>query len=138
VQIKGCDNDDNIRAKDDQTLSGKIVVQKCGCERRYRNNATRLAAVSDTVAARLRAHFQKLYNTNINYPVTVKMLAGNHSHTLFGYTVKVPAAQQSKVKNALKQTCKDEEVSSISFDSSRFDRNTIVATLYWFNFRSAR
>jgi hypothetical protein len=111
VQIGDCDSDDNIRVKDDQTLSGKISVTKCGCERRYRNNATRLAAVSKTVADRLRVYFQKLYNTNINYPVVVKMLKGNHKQTIFGYTVKVPSSDQTKVRNALKQACKDDEVS---------------------------
>ena len=111
VKIGNCDSDDNIRVQDDQTLTGKIVVTKCGCERRFRNNATRRAEVSKTVADRLRVYFQKLYNTTINYPVVVKMLTGNHSHTVFGYTVKVPSSDQTKVKNALKQACKDDKVS---------------------------
>jgi hypothetical protein len=110
VQVKDCDDDDNIQSKDDQTLAGRIVVENCACERRFANNATRLAAVSATVAKQLRAYFQKLYNTAINYQVNVKVLSGNRTHTVFAYTVQVPKSEQSKVKNALKQTCKDEQV----------------------------
>ena len=117
VQIKDCDNDDNIRAEDDQTLTGNIVVQDCPCEKRYKNNATRLAAVSATVATQLRAYFQKLYNTTINYQCIVKVLSGNKTHTLFTYTVKVPKSDHSRVRTALKQTCKDQEVSRLNFDS---------------------
>ena len=111
VQVKDCDDDDNIQAKDDQTLAGRIVVQNCACERRFANNATRLAAISATVAKQLQAYFQKLYNTAINYQVNVRVLSGNKTHTVFAYTVQVPKSEQSKVKNALKHTCKDEQVS---------------------------
>ncbi len=90
---------------------GKIIVQNCACERRFKNNATRLAAVSATVATQLRAYFQKLYNTKINYPTTVKVLAGNKTHTVFNYIVKVPKADHGKAKVAMKHACKDEEVS---------------------------
>ena len=113
VQVKDCDDDDDIQSKDDQTLAGRIVVQDCPCERRFANNATRLAAVSAAVAKQLRAYFQKLYNTAINYQVNVKVLSGNKTHTVFAYTVQVPKSEQSRVKNALKQTCKDEEVSRL-------------------------
>jgi hypothetical protein len=116
VQVKGCDDENNIRVKDDETLTGRIAIKKCGCERRYKNNATRLGMVSDTIAARLRVHFQKLYKTEIDYPVTVKVLTGNRTHTLFAYTVKVPEDQQAKVKKALKRTCKDAAVSEAYFD----------------------
>ena len=113
VQVKDCDDDDNIQAKDDQTLAGRIVVQNCACERRFANNATRLAAISATVAKQLQAYFQKLYNTAINYQVNVRVLSGNKTHTVFAYTVQVPKSEQSKVKNALKHTCKDEQVSQL-------------------------
>jgi hypothetical protein len=111
VQLKNCDDDDNIRVQDDETLTGKIVVQDCPCEKRFANNVTRLAAVSATVAAQLRAYFQKTYNTKINYQCDVKVLAGNKTHTVFTYTVKVPKADHERAKTALRQTCKDDEVS---------------------------
>jgi hypothetical protein len=115
IQVKDCDDDDNIRAEDDQTLTGKIIVQDCPCEKRFKNNATRLAAVSATVDTQLRAYFQKLYNTKINYECIVKVLDGNKTHTVFSYTVKVPESDHSRVKTALKQTCKDDEVSSLKY-----------------------
>jgi hypothetical protein len=115
VQVKDCDDDDNIRAEDDQTLTGKIIVQGCPCEKRFKNNATRLAVVSGTVATQLRAYFQKLYNTKIDYKCNVKVLDGNKTHTVFSYTVKVPKSDHSRVKTALKQTCKDDEVSSLNY-----------------------
>ena len=110
MNINNCDNDDNIRVKDEQTLTGKIVVQNCDCANRFRNNATRVAAVAQTVADRLRVYFQKLYGTTFNYQVSLKVLTGNKTHTVFSYTVKVPAAEQSKVKDAMKKACKDDKV----------------------------
>ncbi len=111
VQVEDCDDDQNIRADDDQTLVGKIVVHNCGCEKRFKNNATRLAAVSATVAAQLRAYFQKIYNTKINYETTVKVLTGNKTHTVFSYIVKVPKAEHERARAAMKHACKQEEVS---------------------------
>ena len=111
VNINNCDNDDSIRTKDEQTLTGRIAAESCACENRFKNNATRLAAVAQTVTDRLRAYFQKLHNTTFNYQVTLKVLTGNKSHTVFSYTVKVPAAEQSKVKDAMRKTCKDNKVS---------------------------
>ena len=111
VDLKDCDDDDNIKTQDDQTLVGKIVVQDCPCEKRFSNNATRLAAVSATVTKQLQTYFQKLYNTKINYPTTVKVSTGNKTHTVFTYSVKVPKDDHGKVKVAMKHTCKDEEVS---------------------------
>jgi len=111
VQLKDCDDDDNIRAADDETLTGTIVVQDCPCEKRFKNNAARLAAVSTAVATQLRAYFQQLYNTHINYQCDVKVLSGNKTHTVFIYTVKAPKSDHARVKTALKQTCKHPEVS---------------------------
>jgi hypothetical protein len=91
-------------------LTGKIVVQDCPCEKRFANNATRLAAISATVATQLRSYFQTLYNTKINYECNVKVLSGNKTHTVLTYTVKAPKSDHSRVKAALKQTCKDEQV----------------------------
>ena len=112
VQLRNCDDDDNIRVQDDQTLVGQIVVQDCPCERRFANNATRLAAVGATVAKQLRAYFQKLYNTNINYDCNVRVEAGNRTHTVFAYAVKVPKSDHDRARVALKKTCKDDEVSN--------------------------
>lgn len=112
VQVKGCDDDDNIRAQDEQTLTGKIMVQDCPCEKRFANNATRLAAVAATVERQLRAYFQQLYKTNINYPVKVTVERGNQTHTVFTYVVQVPKSDHQKAKEALKKTCKDDEVSA--------------------------
>ena len=111
VQVKGCDDDDNIKEEDDETLTGKIVVQDCPCEKRFANNATRLAHISSTVGTQLQTYFQQLYKTKINYKVDVKVLTGNKTHTVFTYSVKVPKPEQSKAKTALKQTCKDDAVS---------------------------
>ena len=111
VKVNECDDDDNIKTQDDQTLVGKIVVQDCPCEKRFSNNATRLAAVSASVTKQLQTYFQKLYNTKINYATTVKVLSGNKTHTVFNYIVKVPKDDHGKVKVAMKHTCKDEEVS---------------------------
>ncbi len=113
VKVQDCDNDDNIRAQDDETLTGKIVVQDCPCEKRFANNATRLAAISATVATQLRSYFQQLYNTKINYQCNVKVFSGNKTHTVLSYTVKVPKSDHARVKTALKQTCKDEQVSHL-------------------------
>ena len=109
VQVKDCDNDDNIRAQDDQTLTGKIIVEDCPCEKRF-SNASRLAVLSSAVATQLRAYFQQLYHTKVNYQVDVKVLTGDKTHTVFTYTVKVPQADHTKAKAALKETCKDEQV----------------------------
>lgn len=119
MELKDCDNDDNIQATDDQTLVGKIVVKNCDCEKRFANNATRLAAVSAAVAQQLRAYFQKLYNTKINYDTTVKVLTGNKTHTVFNYIVKAPKSDHARAKVAMKQACKDDEVSNWTshFDS---------------------
>jgi len=110
VNVKQCDDDDNIKTEDDETLVGKIVVENCACEKRFKNNATRLAAVSATVTKQIRAYFQKLYNTKINYQTTVKVLTGNKTHTIFNYIVKVPKVDHGKARAAMKQACKDEEV----------------------------
>ena len=112
VQVKGCDDDDNIRAQDEQTLTGRIIVQDCPCEKRFANNATRLAAVAATVAKQLQAYFQQLHGSSVNYPVKVTVETGNQTHTVFSYTVTVPKKEQSKAKEALKKTCKDDEVSN--------------------------
>ena len=110
VQVKNCDNDDDFE-EDEKTLTGKIVVQDCPCEKRFANNATRLAAVSTAVCTQLRTHFQQLYGTKINYPCSLKVLSGDKTHTVFAYTVEVPQPQRSQAKAALKKTCKDDEVS---------------------------
>lgn len=85
-------------------------MKDCPCEKRYKNNATRLAAISTTVTNQLKTYFQQLYKTNINYPVKVSVEGGNKTYTLFSYTVKVPQTEQSKAKKALIQTCKDDKV----------------------------
>ena len=109
--MKDCDDDDNIHASDDQTLTGRIVITDCPCEKRFKNNATRLAAISATVSRQLQLYFQQLYNTKINYNVKMQVLSGNQTHTVFSYVVNVPKSEQEKAKEALKKTCKDEEVS---------------------------
>ncbi|CAF4784652.1 unnamed protein product [Rotaria sp. Silwood1] len=110
VQVKNCDDDDNVRSEDDQTITGKIVVQDCPCEKRFKNNATRLAALSATLDKQLRAYYQKLYNTNINYKCNVKVLSGNSTHTVFAYTVQIPKPEHTRARAAFKLLCKDEEV----------------------------
>ncbi|CAF4951495.1 unnamed protein product, partial [Rotaria sp. Silwood1] len=110
VQVKNCDDDDNVRSEDDQTITGKIVVQDCPCEKRFKNNATRLAALSATLDKQLRAYYQKLYNTNINYKCNVKVLSGNSTHTVFAYTVQIPKQEHTRARAAFKLLCKDEEV----------------------------
>ena len=114
VNVKNCD-DDTIRVKDDETLVGKIVVQNCNCERRFSNNATRLAAISSSVTIQLQRYFQKVYNTKVNYPTTVKVFSGNKTHTVFTYIVKVPKDSHGQAKEAMKHACKDEEVISSLF-----------------------
>ena len=116
IQVKNCDDADDIQTKDSQTLTGKIVVEDCPCESRYKNNATRLAAVSSTVATQLRTYFQKLYNTKINYQVDLTVIDGNKTYTVFSYTVKAPQTDHSKLKNALIQTCKDDQVSQLQLN----------------------
>ncbi|CAF4120378.1 unnamed protein product, partial [Rotaria sp. Silwood2] len=110
VQVKNCDDDNNIRSEDDQTISGKIIVEDCPCEKRFKNNATRLAVLSATIAKQLRAYYQKLYGTSINYKCIVNVLSGNNTHTVFTYTVKIPKADHTRARAALKLMCKDEEV----------------------------
>jgi hypothetical protein len=97
-------------------MTGNIIVQDCACEKRFKNNATRLAAVSSTVCKQLQSYFQTLYNTKVNYQCTLKVTAGNKTHTVFTYFIKVPKSDHSRAKTALKQTCKDEEVSSLKFN----------------------
>jgi hypothetical protein len=116
IQVKNCDDDDNFQTKDSQTLTGKIVVEDCPCEKRYKTNATRLAAVSASVATQLRAYFQQLYNTKINYQVDLSVVDGNKTFTVFSYNVKAPQSDHARVKNALKQTCKDDQVSQLKLD----------------------
>jgi hypothetical protein len=111
VNVKNCDDDDNIQVHDDETLVGKIIVQNCPCEKRFKNNRTRLDALSATVTAQIRAYFQKLYKTTVNFPCTVKVLSGNKTHTTFTYTVKVPKSDHAKAKTVMQYACKDEEVS---------------------------
>lgn len=118
VQVKGCDDDDNIRVQDEQTLNGTIIVQDCPCEKRFANNATRLAAVAAKVAEQLQAYFQLLYKTNVNFPVQVTVKSGNQTHTIFNYLVKVPKADHGKAREALKKTCKDEQVRPTEEDTS--------------------
>ena len=108
--MKNCDDDDNIREDNDESLTGKIMVESCPCEKRYKSNRTRLAALSTTISKQLRAYFQKLYNTNINYKSTVEVLSGNKTHTLFAYTVQIPKFDHTRAKAAMKLLCKDEEV----------------------------
>ena len=109
VEVKNCDDHDYNDK--DQVLTGKIVVQDCPCEKRFANNASRLAAVSSTVCTQLRNYFQQLYGTKINYPCNLKVVTGNKTHTVFAYTVNVPQSEQSKAKAAAKKACQDEQVS---------------------------
>lgn len=111
VQVKGCDDDDNIRVQDEQTLNGTIIVQDCPCEKRFANNATRLATIATAVQQQLRLYFQQLYKNNIDYPVSVSVRSGNQTHTIFNYVVKVPKSEHNRAREALKKTCKDEHVS---------------------------
>lgn len=113
IEMKNCDDDENIRVQDDHTLIARIVVKGCPCEKRFNNNATRLAIVSAIVCRQFQTHLQKFYYVRINYPVNVQMLSGNATHTIFDYIVEAPKAEHSRVKNALKQTCKDVQVRNI-------------------------
>ena len=111
VEIKNCDDDDNVRAEDDQTLTGKIVVKSCPCESRFKKNATRLRKLSDAVCKQVRAYFQKVYSTQMNYDCRVRVLSGNKTHTVFSYTLKAPKSDHARAKAALKAACKHEDVS---------------------------
>ncbi|CAF1392550.1 unnamed protein product [Adineta ricciae] len=111
VEVKNCDDHDYNDK--DQVLTGKIVVQDCPCEKRFANNASRLAAVSSTVCTQLRNYFQQLYGTKINYPCSLKVVAGNKTHTVFAYTVNVPQSEQSKAKAAAKKACQDDQVKKV-------------------------
>ena len=115
VQVKNCDDDNNIQAADDKSLTGKIVVQNCPCEKRFKNNETRLAALSATLSKQLKAYFQQLYKTNVNYRCIVNVLSGNATHTVFAYTVIIPKADHTRARAAMKLLCKDDEVSQILF-----------------------
>jgi hypothetical protein len=110
VEVKNCDNDDDIREEDDQTLRGKIVVKNCPCQKRFGKNATRLDALARTIAKQLQTYFQQLYNTKANYKVKVTVQSGNKTHTIFSYTVQVPKAEHGRARAVMKKTCKDEEV----------------------------
>ncbi|CAF0798692.1 unnamed protein product [Adineta steineri] len=110
VQVKNCDDDDNIHAPDTQTLTGKIIVQDCPCEKRFSNNATRLAAITSTVCTQLKTYFQEMNHDKTNYACSLQVLTGNSTHTVFQYTVKVPQADHAKAKIALKKTCQDDRV----------------------------
>ena len=111
VEVKGCDDDNNIEEKD-ETLTGKLIVKDCDCLKRF-NNKTRLAQVAATVQKQLVAYFQQLRNTKDTLTVTVEVTGGNKTHTFFTYVVKVPKAQQSDAKKAMRQTCKDPQVSFV-------------------------
>lgn len=113
VEMKHCDDDDNIRTLDDHTLISRIVVQGCPCEKRFKNNQTRFARVSDIVSRRFQTHLQKLYFLRINYPVNLRLFDGNTTHTLFDCIVEAPKSDHVRVKFALKQTCKDDQVSHV-------------------------
>ena len=117
VHVKNCDDDNNIQAPDDQTITGKIVVQDCPCEKRFNNNETRLAALSAVLTEQLRVYFQHLYNNSINYKCTVHVVSGNQTHTLFSYTVQIPKVDHSRARAALKLVCQDEKVSYFHPDS---------------------
>lgn len=113
MEMKNCDDEDNIRTQDDHTLIGRIVVQGCPCEKRFKNNQTRFALVSDIVCRQFQTHLQKLYFIRINYPVKFRLLSGNTTHTLFDCIVEAPKSDHLRVKFALKQTCKDDQVSHV-------------------------
>ena len=42
----------------------------------------------------------KQYQTNINYPTTVKVVSGNKTHTVFNYIVKVPKSRSWQSKRS--------------------------------------
>ena len=105
-----CDEKDNVRAEDEETLVGKIIVKSCPCEKRFKKDASRLNALSAVVTKQLRSYFQKVYRTQISYDVKVKVLSGNKTFTVFSYTVKVPKPDQARTKTALNEVCKDKEV----------------------------
>lgn len=113
VQVKNCDDDSYIQEKDAQTMTGKILVKDCPCESRFKNNETRLAALASVLTTQLRFYFQQLYQTQINYDCSVRVLDGNDTYTLFEYTVRIPQVHHAKARNAMKQVCKDDKVSSI-------------------------
>jgi hypothetical protein len=116
VRVKDCDDND-IRENEDQTLSGRLVVQDCPCQKRFGRNATRLGALAASVAKQLRTYFQKVYSTQINYNVQVRVLSGNRTHTVFQYIVKVPKAEHGRARDAMKQTCRDNSVRTLCFAS---------------------
>jgi hypothetical protein len=113
VEVVNCDDQDNVRAVDEETLIGKIVVKSCPCEKRFKKDASRLKALSVVVTKKLRAYFQNVYRTEINYDVKVQVLSGNKTFTVFSYTVKVPKPEQARTKTALNEVCKDKEVSGV-------------------------
>ena len=110
VEVKNCDDDDNIRAEDDQTISGKIVVKDCPCQKRFKNNATRLRKLSDAVCKQISAYFQRVHNTQTNYQCKVRVLSGNQTHTVFSYIINAPKSDHTRARAALKEACKNKEV----------------------------
>ena len=60
MAVKNCDDDDNIRTQYDHTLISRIVMQGCPCKKRFKNNQTRFALVSDIFCRQVQTHLQTL------------------------------------------------------------------------------
>ncbi len=101
------------------------MVQDCTCEKKFTNDAWRLAAVEASVTTQLQAYYQQLYNTKINYVIGLKVVGENSTYTWFNFTVKVPIADHDKVRPCIQKAWNDDQASFGLMSCSKRKMNTV-------------
>lgn len=111
LKIGGCNREQDVFSRDDQTLYGNIVIQNCNCQNEFRNDAWRCASIGAAVTAQAQAYYQQFYNTKINWLINFQLVAENTTHTIFSYTAKVPRAYHDKMRPCIFRAWNNDQVS---------------------------
>jgi len=109
VQLKDCHNT-SAKEVDDQTLQGVIIVEDCACEAHFKNNASRLLAVSTEVTTQLNLYMKQTHGNTVNYQCSVALVTENTTNTVFHYTCTVPKADHANALLGLLQVCTNDQV----------------------------
>ncbi|CAF4364035.1 unnamed protein product, partial [Rotaria magnacalcarata] len=117
-----CDKDHTVKALDDNTLSGVLLVKYCDATD-FAAKACRAKNVAKRLQSLLGAHLNT-QRVQGQFPCKINKVVGNTTQAEFHYTVPCAKSQQAAVIASLKNICKDPQlINTIIHENQRYKHN---------------
>jgi hypothetical protein len=118
-----CQNDQKVFSDGDEKVSGVLAVKQCS-SKRFANNITKAHSVCQKLSSLINRHLSK-NGVKEEHKVHFVKAAGNKTHTYFHYSLNAKKEHHNHIKAALRDACKEKEVSDKTFK----DDDSIIYTI---------